>query len=274
MNGYWRAFVASLGHGLATFLRRRRTHMAFALVLLPALIPLILPVLPRDSHDPISRDWILTQMIEIFYISAVTPLLALFFAAMLVGEDVESQTISYILTRPVPRSAWVLGRFGAYLIVCSGLIFASIVALWLAVLPLPRPAAPDVDVLTLLQYQGAAMMSLLGYGALCAYLGSLVRHPIVVGVLLIFGWQRLAMLAPGVTDFLTIHKYAAALLPGGGRSDLSAIEGAASQLLRSEIAVQPVTALLTLLLFAAGCLTLAGLTVRRREYTTPVAVTE
>ena len=95
MSSYTRAVNTAMSHALATFLRRRRTYFVFALVLLPALIPLILFFVPHEHRDSeLTRGWVLTQMIEIFYVTGVTPLLALFFAAMLVGEDVESQSVS------------------------------------------------------------------------------------------------------------------------------------------------------------------------------------
>src|SRR5512145_3265697 len=130
METYFRAASTSFAHAISASLRRRRTHVAFALVILPALIPLSLALLPHEHGDEeVTRGWVLTQMIEIFYVTGVTPLLALFFAAMLVGEEVESQTVSYILTRPIPRSAWVVGKFAAYVAVCSGLVGASIITL-------------------------------------------------------------------------------------------------------------------------------------------------
>src|SRR5262245_11446105 len=107
MASYFRALNTAMAHALSTFLRRRRTYFVFALVLLPALIPLALTLAPHEHNGrEITRGSVLTQMIEIFYVTGVTPMLALFFASMLVGEDVESQTVSYVLTRPIPRSAW------------------------------------------------------------------------------------------------------------------------------------------------------------------------
>jgi len=275
MGIYLRAARATAVHGIAAFLRRRRTHFVFVLVLLPALLPLILLLVPHEHRgDALTRGGVLTQMIEIFYITGVTPLLALFFAAMLVGEDVESHTISYILTRPIPRSAWVLGRFSAYLAVTSATIAIAIVTLYFSVLPLPQDPVTDVNVLTLLRYEGVAVLALLAYGALCTLLGAIVRHPVVVGVLFMFLWQRMAMLAPGMTDLLTIQKYTTTLLPQGGDFVAAVIGGTAGQFYRSPVAVEPATAILTLIVFSVVCLALASLAVRQREYTTPAAVTE
>lgn len=275
MGAYLLAVHTTLAHGLSAALRRRRTHVAFALIILPALIPLLILLVPHThGSDEPTRGQVLMLMIETFYIGGVTPLLALFFAAMLVGEDVESQTISYLLTRPIPRTAWLIGKFLSYLIVCSGLIAASILTLRLSVLPLLDTPSTTVGALTLLRYEGVAAMALLGYGAICMLLGALFRHPIIIGALLFFGWQRIALLSPGATDFLTIQKYTTALLPGGGGNVASLIGGATSGLFNSKVAVSPPIAMLVLVLIAVGCIALAGVTVRHREYTVPAAVTD
>lgn len=275
MNAYIRAVDAAMSHGLATFARRRRTHFVAALVLLPALLPLIVTLVPHRGHEiDIERGIVLTQMIEIFYVTGITPLLALFFAGMLIGEDVESQTVSYILTRPVPRSAWIVGRFFAYVAVAAAIIGIAILTLYICVLPLEHSPATDVSVATLIRYFFVSVLSCFAYGALCAMLSALVRHPVVVGVLLLFVWQRFAMAAPGVTDFLTVQKYTTTLLPEGGHSVAQIVGGTSAQFYRSPIAVEPMTAVIVLLLFGAACLALTGAIVRQREYTTPVAVTE
>lgn len=275
MREFMQSTHVAFEHALTTFLRRPRTYVAGALVVLPAFVPLLVLVLPREhAHEvDVTQGWIMSQMIEVFYITGVTPLLALFFAAMLIGEDVETQTISYVLTRPVSRSAWIAGRFLAYLVVTTGMIVLSIALLRACVVPFP-PGGDGGAFGDLAQYAFAAAMSLLSYGALCALLGAFFRHPVVVGVLIIFGWQQMALLAPGATNFLTVRKYVATLMPNGGQSLQRIVENMASELLSPSIEVSALTACIVLVLFSAAMLALAGAVVREKEYTTPVAVTE
>lgn len=275
MHAYLLTVQTALAHGVSAALGLRRTHVAFALIILPAVIPLLILVVPHDHvDDELSRGFVLKRMIETFYIGGITPLLALFFAAMLVRVDVESQTVAYLLTRPIPRTAWLAGKFLSYLVVCSGLIAVSILALSVCVLPLGDDASSHIDLLTLLRYEGVAIMALLGYGAISALLGAVFRHPVIIGAILFFGWQRIALLAPGATDFFTIQKYVATLLPGGGNSVLDLIGGEAGALLEFKVAITPLTAMLTLIGISAVCFALTGYSVRQKEYTTPVAVTD
>jgi hypothetical protein len=153
------------------------------------------------------------------------------------------------------------------------MILLSMLCLRVAVLPFP-PGGDGSSPGELLQYAFAAMMSLLGYGALCAALGTYFRHPVVVGVLIIFGWQQIAQLAPGATHLLTIRSHVTTLMPHGGQSMQRIIEDMASELLNPGVYVTPFTAGVVLTVFSVLMLAIAAAVVREREYTTPVAVTE
>ncbi len=272
--GYFRFAATTFSHAFLDMLQRRRNQVIAAIVSLPAFIPLLLTLLPTNVDFDNENAFVFTQMAELLYIKAVTPLLALFFGAMLIGEAIESQTIPYILSRPVPRSAWITGRFLAYLAVASLMMFAVLTISFVSCSIL-QTSFPSMDrFLTLLRYEGVAVMSLMGYGAICMLLGAIVRRPIIVGILLIFLWQRMAMWAPGITDFLTIEKYVNALLPGGRSNVVSLVEAAAISAYKAELAVSAPTAVLTLIVIAAACIGGTTVAVLNKEYTTPTAVTE
>ena len=273
-SDYFRFMTTTFAHTFLDMLRRRRNQMIGGIVALPAFIPLLLLVLPTGEGFDSGDTFVFTQMAEIFYIRAVTPLLALFFGAMLIGEDIESQTIPYILSRPIPRSAWIWGRFLAYWAVCSLLMLLALTVTFVScsILEISFPSLDSL--LLLLHYEGAAVMSLLGYGAICMLLGALVRRPFIVGILLIFLWQRLAMFAPGVTDFLTIEKYVIALLPGGGSSVISLLEANAFEVIKTGLPISAPAAVVALLVIAALCVAGTTQAVLNKEYTTPTAVTE
>ncbi len=273
-SDYFQFLATTFAHTFLDMLRRRRNQMIAAVVALPAFIPLLLLVLPSSADFDSENTFVFTQMAEILYIRAVTPLLALFFGAMLIGEDIESQTIPYILSRPVPRSAWISGRFLAYWAVCSLLILLALTITFVScsILEISFPSLDSL--LLLLHYEGAAIMSLLGYGAVCMLLGAMVRRPIIVGILFIFMWQRMAMFAPGLADFLTIEKYVITLLPGGGSSVIALAEASAFGVIKSGVPISAPWAAIALMAIAAMCVAGTTRAVLEREYTTATAVTE
>lgn len=209
---YFTYVTAAFGQMLLLMLRRQRIVLAAVIILLPVLVPLSMAFLsPSQFAEDGSK--VFTNTAEHVHINMLAPLLALFFAAMLVGEELEAQTIAYMLTRPIPRSAWVLGRFLAYFVVTSVILSASCALTFCACTALDKLSFEWVHLKLLLHYCGVAVYALAAYGALAAFLGATTRRPIIIGVIVLYGWQRMALLVPGIVDFMTIQKYTDALLP-------------------------------------------------------------
>jgi len=211
-GGYFNYLFASYNHAMQMIVRRRRMLLAAVITLIPVVIPIFMAFFSKSEFNEDGNE-AFVYLMELVQIDSLGPLLALFFASLLVGEEIEIQTISYILTRPMPRSAWVLGRYFAYLTVTSVMIGVSIFLTFAACTPLSGISFNPVDLQLMLHYYGVAVMGLMGYGAVAIFLGAYTKRPIIIGVVLLYGWQQLAMMVPGVIDFLTIKKYTDALLP-------------------------------------------------------------
>ncbi len=211
-GGYITYLRAAFGHSLLITVRRQRIVLAAAITMLPVLIPLAMAFLsPKQFAEDGSK--VFSQMLEQVHINVLAPLLALFFGTMLVGEDIETQTLPFMLTRPIFRSAWVFGRFISYLAVSAFILLLSVALTFAACTALDKLTFDRPGIVLLLHYAGVAFMALAGYGAVTVFLGVTTKRPIVIGVLLLYGWQRLATLVPGLIDFFTIQKYTDAILP-------------------------------------------------------------
>ena len=160
---FWRYLNASCSHALVMTIRRRNAVLAAAVTLTPVLIPLALAFLSEAVYAE-DGSRIFKQMTERLYLGAIAPLLGLFFATMLIGEDVESQTIPYVLTRPMPRSALVLGKYAAFMAISITLMLPAIVLTFAACTALGGISFSTSGILLLGHYCGAAIMSLAGYG--------------------------------------------------------------------------------------------------------------
>ncbi len=49
-------------------------------------------------------------------------ILALFYGTSVCSEEVEGKTLPYLITRPIPRAAVVLGKYAAYTAIMTGLV--------------------------------------------------------------------------------------------------------------------------------------------------------
>ncbi len=273
--GYFNYFRAAYGHATVMMVRRMRVVMAAVICLLPVLIPLATAFLSRDRFAQEGAVQF-RMLVEHAHITMLAPLLALFFGSMLIGEDIEARNIPYVLTRPIPRSAWVLGRFGAYLTVTGTILLLSIGLTFASSTSLARFGVSATNLGILAQYSAVAVLALLGNGAVAVFLGALTKRPIIFGVLVLYGWQQLAMKVPGVIDFFTIQKYTDAMLPAlaseRGMQTSPAARDALLEFTREVYAVGAAKACITLLLISAVFLGLTVLVVRARQFASARAI--
>lgn len=270
--GYLRYSYSSFSHSAIMMLRRRRILLAALLSLSPLFIPLALAFL-SDTAFAEDGNRVFVHLVEYLYLKAIAPLLALFFGCMLVGEDVELQTMPYLLTRPFPRSALVLGRFASYLLIASVILLVSIAMIFAACTSVGNLPFNAETIHLLVQYLAVAVLALLGYGAFAMFLGATTKHPIVFGIMFIFGWQRLALYVPGMVDFLTIEKYVMTLLPKLATERANTvIKTALGEFEKQQLLITAPKALAGLFIIS-GCL-IAGtaLAIRWREYSAARAV--
>ena len=256
---------ASFGHSLMLMLRRQRLILAAVITMLPVAIPLAIAFL-GSTHITEAGDDVFARMAREAHINVLAPLLALFFATMIVGEDVETRTIPLMLTRPMPRSAWVFGRYAAYLLVTATILGASIFLTFAACTALPDLAFNGDGLWRLATHEFAMFMALAANGAFALFLGSVTRRPIIIGVLALYGWQRIAVMVPGIVDFMTIIKYTNALLPTGVQATNTAMQQDLLAFQRQVYAVGATKAALMLVAISVVFLVASVVVVRFREY--------
>ena len=266
-KGYFAVLQASCGHALQTLMRRRRLALAALVAFLPVLIPIALSFL-SSSRFAESGNEVFVRLAEDLYVNVFTPLMALFFAGMLVAEDIEMRTMTYILTRPTSHSAWVFGRFAAFMIVAAFIMLCSCALTFAASTMHADLSMKSVTDLKLLaHYFGAMLLALLAYGGFCVFLGAFTKRPIVYGVILLYGWQYVATLVPGLVDFFTIKKYTDAVLPlMATQRHVAEIQTALGTFQREVFLVSAGKAVIVLLLITVVSLGATVIAVSRREY--------
>ena len=259
-------------HTLVMLLRRKRAILVGCVALTPVLIPLIVAFISASQYAQDGNKFFV-ELVDYVYLRTLAPLVALFFGCMLIGEDIESETIPYLLTRPLPRSGWVIGKYLAFLVVSATLLVSSILLCFCACIALGGLSVSASSVKLLLHYQGVAVMALMGYGAVCLFLGALFKRPVIVGVVVLFAWQRLAMTIPGLIDFFTIEKYVRAMLPKlATERENIVIKTAIMEFEKKVFMVGAAKAAAMLVIIPLVLLALTTLVVRWREYSSARAV--
>jgi ABC-type transport system involved in multi-copper enzyme maturation permease subunit len=172
---------------------------------------------------------------------------------------VEDKTITYLFTRPVPRSSILLGKYVAYLVCTALVVLPSVTLVFFLLVPMREIGGQFISFVTDL---GLLALGLAVYGALFALVGTMLPRPVISGLLFAFGWEQIAMLMPGYVRRFTLAYYLQGLVPHAIPS-----EGIAS-LLTYAFSDSPTAAVCLIFLGIALIVTLvlAMRAVGRREY--------
>ena len=195
---FWKAAQITLRLSLRGLLRNRRSAVLALLLGLPVLIALVQRLAAPGSAASANLYTILVAGYYVGsflpFVGKAVPLAALFFAAALISDEVEGRTLVYYLTRPIPRAAGVIGKWGAALAWTAGATAASLLLVF--ALTAPDLATALASAPRLLRDVAVTFAALTAYGALFAALGALLRRPLVPGILFLYLWEWLARITP------------------------------------------------------------------------------
>jgi ABC-type transport system involved in multi-copper enzyme maturation permease subunit len=190
---------------------RRSLLMAILLGLPVAFGILYRAVLVARVPPQLSGLDLYAVVVAVYYVRNLLPLAALFYATALVADEVEGKTLPYLLTRPIPRAAILLGKFAAYLATTLTLTLPATVVTFFLLLTARGFAGLGASVPDLFRDMGVMVLALLAYGALFTLLGVLLRRPVIPGLLFLFGWELIANL-PGYLPRFTITAWLRSLM--------------------------------------------------------------
>src|SRR5262245_38830247 len=259
-----RIFDLSLGQMLWS---RRSVFLGILLggpVLLAAIVRVVVEMYARGfriNGASVAGSAVFGLMIWLLYIRFIIPILGVFFGTALIADEVDDKTITYLFTRPIPRSAVLFGKFLAYLACTVLLVLPSVVIVFFLVVPIGGghvgAAFPS-----LVKDLGMVAVGLASYGSVFAFVGTRLKRPLVAGLVFAFGWEPAVMLFPGYLKRFTVAYYMQALVTHEMPQD------SAVSLLMQVFRELPGTwtSLGALAVIVAVGLWLAGRTVEHREY--------
>jgi ABC-2 type transport system permease protein len=197
---------------LFTLTVRQHLHGRRLLVLsLLFLLPAGLALLVRTIEEPPPEK---AEFFFVFYFipHALAPLAALLFASGVIPDEVEEQTLTYLLLRPLPRWALYLTRLAASWAVTAGLtaVFTTLTfaVIWWGKPELWKDVLPDRAPKT------AALLAMaqVGYCSLFGALGLYTRRPLMYGLVYIVAFEGLMANIEFVARKLTVMYYFRALV--------------------------------------------------------------
>jgi len=213
MNAVMRVFDLSLGEMLWS----RRTVFMVMVLGAPVFLALVSRIVDlwwrapfTVNGDRVSGAALFGLLIWWVYLRFVVPILGVFYGTALIADEVEDKTITYLFTRPVPRSAILLGKYVAYFVCTSLVVLPSVTLVFFLLVPVREIGANFAAYATDL---GLLALGLAVYGALFALVGTLLQRPLIAGLVFAFGWEQIAMLMPGYVRRFTLVYYLQGLVP-------------------------------------------------------------
>ncbi len=183
-----------------TAARQVRGRRLLILCLLFAL-PILFAVLAHRFQDPYQLEDVEGVLIFGLIPNAFLPLAALLFSSGMVQDDVEEQTLTYLLIRPIPRWLIYLVKVAGTWLVIS-LLNALFTAAALAAVYWGTAALTPVALWQRTGIVAAVLsLSLFAYTALFGGLSLLTRRSLVLGVLYIIVFEGVA----ANIDFMIRH---------------------------------------------------------------------
>jgi len=264
MTASLRVFDVSLGEMLWS----RRTVFLGLIVGGPVLIAIILRAvdmmnLPAMKVNGIrvGGSGIFGLMMWFLFLRFIVPILGIFYGTSLIADEVEDKTITYLFTRPISRSAVLVGKYLAYLASTILIVLPSVMLVYFLVVPVGGSSIAATFP-SLLRDLALLAVGLAVYGALFAAVGAWIKRPVLIGLFFAFGWENFAMALPGYLKRFTIAFYTQGLVPHTMPQEnlLSMLQSFFRE------SVGPVQAVVTLAAVAAVSLGLAARAVERREY--------
>ncbi|MGO9464723.1 MAG: ABC transporter permease subunit [Isosphaeraceae bacterium] len=148
-------------------------------------LPVVMAILTRRFQVPYHADQAEQMLIFGLIFQALIPLTALIFASGMVQDDVEEQTLTYLLVRPIPRWLIYFCKLAATFLVAllRGVIFttATLVLIYWGDPALWKTVVPGRVLVT----AALLALSLLAYVTIFGFLSLWVRRTLVVGAIYI-----------------------------------------------------------------------------------------
>ncbi|MCA1595165.1 MAG: ABC transporter permease [Chloroflexi bacterium] len=191
---------------LRDLMRPRKLVAAVILAVLPTVIALIIRFqTPSNAFKGgVTYDWVEANLIFGF----VLVILAVVFGTGAISQEMEQKTISYLLTRPVPRWRIVIVKFAA--------AFAVITAtVWLASLLLALATVGPTGISRSALGRDCVILPVgaLAYGAVFLLLAALFNKALLAGLVFAFGWESWVPQLPGDFHKVSLMSYLRALAP-------------------------------------------------------------
>jgi len=192
--------------------RSKKSRLFALLSFSPIAIALFLRIhqtmSPERSFDGL---YFFNNAILIFIFQFLILVLTLFYGTSISTDDLEAGTWAYLVTRPIPRAAIVIGKYLSSLILAGAIIGTGLIVSFFIL---------NLESLTRISIYGYLFkdlailwLALMAYTSFFTFLGAAIRRSVFFGLIFSFGWENVIQYFPGSTQRLAIIHYIKSIIP-------------------------------------------------------------
>lgn len=188
------------------------TRRGFATLALSWIPLLLVGALALTRVPAFGMNLFESLMVPVFF-QIVLIFVTLVNATALIREEIEDNTLPYLLTRPVSKPAIAVSKYAGYLVAAFVLLLPPVALAFLVTAAYAGAGlATDADVLA--GFLVATILAATSYGALFFFLSVALRKPLTIGLLIGFIWESIVGSLPGSVPKLSLIFYLQSVLKG------------------------------------------------------------
>ncbi len=192
-------------------IRSKKTVFMLIVTFFPVLLAAYYRI--SGSEASISPEHAFSQ-IMIFFLLFISILVALFYGTAVIADEIDNKTITYLFMRPIRKHLIILGKFAAYILGVFLILIPPMLFTFLIIVThskMPSDFAHSLSLFT--QRLCVVLLSLTVYGAIFTFFGTWLRRPVLLGLLLAFGWEKIALIVPGTIRKFSVAHYLLSVFP-------------------------------------------------------------
>lgn len=185
------------------------------LILLGGLFPIAIALVVRFYAQTSGLVNNFIPHLTFFYYGFLTNLCAIFYGSAIVSDEIDGRGLTYLQMRPLRKSLILLSKFAAYMIGTIALIALSHLLLTAIMETHPKLRDRMIVFGMSFYYIGALSLGMLVYGTFAMLLSVRFKHPVLWGLLFVFGWERITSIPamPSGIKHISLSHYLMTLFP-------------------------------------------------------------
>ncbi len=190
-------------------LSTRRGLATLALSWIPLLLVVSLALARVASFDILLYQALMVPL----FLQVVLVFVTLVDSTALIREEIDDNTLPFLLTRPVSKPTLAVSKYAGYLVAALALLLPP-VAVSYAVTAAYAGTGLGADADVLGGFLAVTALAVVAYGALFFFLSVVLRKPLTVGLLIGFVWENIVGSLPGSVPKLSLIYYLKSVLKG------------------------------------------------------------